>query len=205
MTNDLVTTPTVGAELAAAAIEHGDDHVIKLTESALRQHDRTGDVALLVAGERFRTRTASPQPLPASRSIVRPDNKPVGSSLIVNVDDFELVTAFYRNVLGLQVEKSWTAPAGSGMIFEISPGTTVEFAGPPYAERRDRTPAIGVELMIEVDDAPAWRDRLRVAGVPIERDLIENPWGDRSFGVDDPSGRRVWIFERIGVRRPGSV
>ncbi len=42
--------------LATSAIDHGDDHVIKLTEAALRQYARTNDVVLLTAAERFRHR-----------------------------------------------------------------------------------------------------------------------------------------------------
>lgn len=44
------------AHLAAAAVEHGDEHVIKLTEAAGREHARTGDPTLLVAAERYRRR-----------------------------------------------------------------------------------------------------------------------------------------------------
>jgi hypothetical protein len=44
------------AELVGRAVEHGDEHVIKLTEAALREHARTGDPTLLVAADRFRTR-----------------------------------------------------------------------------------------------------------------------------------------------------
>lgn len=46
------------ARLAGRAVEHGDEHVIKLTEAAEREFDRTGDVALLVAADRFRHRLA---------------------------------------------------------------------------------------------------------------------------------------------------
>jgi hypothetical protein len=42
--------------LAIAAVEHGDEHVIKLTEACLRQFELTGDHALLVAADRFRHR-----------------------------------------------------------------------------------------------------------------------------------------------------
>lgn len=48
-----------GAELAARAIDHGDEHVVKLTEAALREHARTGDATLLVAARRFRERLTS--------------------------------------------------------------------------------------------------------------------------------------------------
>jgi hypothetical protein len=38
------------------AVEHGDEHVIKLTEAVGREYHRTGDTTLLVAADRFRGR-----------------------------------------------------------------------------------------------------------------------------------------------------
>lgn len=43
-------------DLAARAAEHGDEHVIKLTEAALREYQRNGDKTLLVAADRFHGR-----------------------------------------------------------------------------------------------------------------------------------------------------
>jgi len=43
-------------QLAERAVELGDEHVIKLTEAAVRHHARTGDTTLLVAADRFRRR-----------------------------------------------------------------------------------------------------------------------------------------------------
>ncbi|MHA6626654.1 questin oxidase family protein [Pseudonocardia sichuanensis] len=48
------------ARLAARAVEHGDEHVIKLTEAALREFDRSEDPTLLVAAARFRERLPVP-------------------------------------------------------------------------------------------------------------------------------------------------
>lgn len=42
--------------LPEAAVAHGDEHVIKLTEAALREYDLSRDVTLLVAADRFRGR-----------------------------------------------------------------------------------------------------------------------------------------------------
>jgi hypothetical protein len=39
--------------LAERAVEHGDEHVIKLVEASLREHSRTGDPVLLTAADRF--------------------------------------------------------------------------------------------------------------------------------------------------------
>ena len=48
------------ADLADRAAWHGDEHVIKLTEAAVREHARTGDPALLVAARRFADRVERP-------------------------------------------------------------------------------------------------------------------------------------------------
>jgi hypothetical protein len=53
---DAVAAELPAAELIGRAVEHGDEHVIKLTEAALREHARTGDPTLLVAADRFRDR-----------------------------------------------------------------------------------------------------------------------------------------------------
>jgi len=44
---------------------------------------------------------------------------------------------------------------------------------------------------MQVDGVDAWHDQLKVAGVPIARSLVDNPWGDRSFGINDPEGVRL--------------
>jgi hypothetical protein len=44
--------------LDARAVEHGDEHVIKLTEAARREYARTHDTTLLVAADRFRERVS---------------------------------------------------------------------------------------------------------------------------------------------------
>jgi hypothetical protein len=43
------------------AVEHGDEHVIKLTEAALRIHAATADATPLVAAERMRHRLPRPR------------------------------------------------------------------------------------------------------------------------------------------------
>jgi Questin oxidase-like len=48
------------SRLVTLAVEHGDEHVIKLTEAALREHARSGDATLLIAADRFRGRVPSP-------------------------------------------------------------------------------------------------------------------------------------------------
>jgi hypothetical protein len=49
-------TPVQPSELATAALDHGDEHVLKLTEACIRQSGITGDRYLLAAAESFRDR-----------------------------------------------------------------------------------------------------------------------------------------------------
>jgi hypothetical protein len=46
--------------LADRAVWHGDEHVIKLTEAALREHARSHDTTLLIAAHRFAERVERP-------------------------------------------------------------------------------------------------------------------------------------------------
>jgi hypothetical protein len=48
--------PPVAADVASSALEHGDEHVMKLAEACLRQFAVSGDPALLVAAHTFRPR-----------------------------------------------------------------------------------------------------------------------------------------------------
>jgi hypothetical protein len=49
------------AELGPRAVEHGDEHVIKLAEAALREYRISGDPTVLVAADRFRGRIERPE------------------------------------------------------------------------------------------------------------------------------------------------
>ncbi len=61
-------------------------------------------------------------------------------------------------------------------------------ARPEIADRSQRRPVVGVELVLEVDDLEADRARVAAAGWPIEEDGSDRPWGLRDFRVLDPSG-----------------
>ncbi len=51
-----------------------------------------------------------------------------------------------------------------------------------------RWPPTGVEIVLEVDYLHVERDRIRLAGWPIEEDIMRRPWGLQDFRVLDPDG-----------------
>ena len=62
--------------------------------------------------------------------------------------------------------------------------------------RAARVPPAGVELVLEVDDVAAERDRVTAAGWPLAEDLQHRPWGLRDFRILDPAGYYLRITDR---------
>jgi hypothetical protein len=55
-----------------------------------------------------------------------------------------------------------------------------------------------VELVLEVDDVMAERDRVITAGWPLAEDLQDRPWGLTDFRLLDPAGYYLRITGRAG-------
>ena len=76
-----------------------------------------------------------------------------------------------------------------GFLSEVHPSS------PPSA------PAInskaGVFLTLQVSDAKADFDRLKIAGIPIFYELRDEPWGQRRFGIVDPNGMYIDVVQQI--------
>jgi len=61
----------------------------------------------------------------------------------------------------------------------------------------------GVYLTIDVDDVDAEYAKLRSAGVAIEVDLRNEPWGDRHFAVVDPNGIGIDFVKYVDPNAAG--
>jgi catechol 2,3-dioxygenase-like lactoylglutathione lyase family enzyme len=62
----------------------------------------------------------------------------------------------------------------------------------------DRVPCRpeGLFITFQVADAAAAHRRLRDAGLPMHRELCDEPWGQRHFMVLDPNGIKVDVVEQ---------
>jgi predicted enzyme related to lactoylglutathione lyase len=60
----------------------------------------------------------------------------------------------------------------------------------------ERLPPTGTELVLEVDDVAAERDKVVAAGWPLTADLAHRPWGLTDFRVTDPAGYYLRITNR---------
>jgi predicted enzyme related to lactoylglutathione lyase len=111
-------------------------------------------------------------------------------------DDMDETADFYERVLGFVVtddrrtaELPYLGMARDGVRLGAS-----SILGP--GDRGHRLPPTGVEIVLEVDDLAAERDRVLGARWPLAQDLTLQPWGRRDFRLLDPSGYYLRVTER---------
>ena len=97
---------------------------------------------------------------------------------------------FYTRVLGFAVAVDRRADGEAYVALRrgsvhLGAAGQPDTADLPGAQRR---PPIGVELVLEVADVVAERDRVVAAGWPLDDDLQKRHWGLTDFRVLDPDG-----------------
>jgi lactoylglutathione lyase len=110
--------------------------------------------------------------------------------------DLDATVDFYVRVLGFAVLKDQRHDPAA-YVYLGRGGVRVG------ALRRDapdvraaRLPPTGVELVLEVDDISAERDRVVAAGWPLDEDPQLRPWGLTDFRILDPDGYYLRITDR---------
>lgn len=110
--------------------------------------------------------------------------------------DLDVTIGFYQRVLGFQLTDDRRAEdyvslrRGGVQVGAVK-------AMLPNASTARRPPA-GLELVLEVDDVDAERDRVVAAGWPLDDDLRDQSWGLRDFRILDPDGYYLRITNRAG-------
>jgi lactoylglutathione lyase len=110
--------------------------------------------------------------------------------------DLSATVDFYGGILGFSVTKD---QRGDPAAYVALRRGTVRVGAARRAVARvpaERRPPVGVELVLEVDDVAAERDRVLAAGWPLEEDLQHRPWGLKDFRILDPAGYYLRITDR---------
>ena len=109
----------------------------------------------------------------------------LSSRVLVRPADLEKSTAFYRDVLGLA-------------IYRTFPGGTVFFLGQGFLEvsgSSDGGPAGPLELWMQVRDVEVAVKELAARGVSPDREPRLEPWGLWEAWISDPDGVRIVLVE----------
>jgi catechol 2,3-dioxygenase-like lactoylglutathione lyase family enzyme len=121
-------------------------------------------------------------------------------NVIRHTVSFDAMSHFYGEGLGMSPVEEWDRPDSRGVVYAAdgeSSAATIEMLQFGDLCVPGVVP-VNIELVLYVDDARAVQHELRGRGVTIARELKDELWGHRSFGVDDPDGLRIWIIEVIG-------
>lgn len=118
---------------------------------------------------------------------------------VVFVNDLQDTARFYTRTLGLDVlfESDFfllLALPGrdhGAIAFVLEDHPTTPPSGPAV------TPGSSSFLTLQVADAAGAFDEIAAEGVAIEYPLLDEPWGQRRFGVLDPNGLYIDIVEQI--------
>ena len=117
--------------------------------------------------------------------------------------DLDEAVTFYVRVLAFQVDRDERGSRDPYVALVRDQVRLGLARRPDVPDRERRRPPAGVELVLEVDDVHAERDRVLGAGWPLEEDLTSRPWGLTDFRLLDPVGYywRITSTEATGRRR----
>jgi lactoylglutathione lyase len=131
------------------------------------------------------------------------DKSPVRQlRLCVTAADYDQALHFYRDVLGLPEQATYTSPGGRVTILEAGIAT-LELADPVYAEYIDEVEvgsrvAGHVRVAFEVADTPAVTADLAAAGADVIAAPTRTPWDSLNARLAAPAGLQVTIFAELG-------
>lgn len=111
-------------------------------------------------------------------------------------DDLDAVVDFYTRVLRFEITKDQRDLPAAYVALRCGNVLIGALRREATGARAARLPPLGVELVLEVDDVAAERDRVIAAGWPIAEELRDRPWGLTDFRIIDPAGYYLRITDR---------
>lgn len=108
------------------------------------------------------------------------------SHLFLHVTDLVRARAFYVDTLGLALL------VDDGGYVRV--GGSDGFAMGMEAMPPEEVGAVGIEIVVRVDDVDASHSRMRRAGVVFDSEPTDMEWGARHAWLRDPDGYRLSIY-----------
>lgn len=124
--------------------------------------------------------------------------------LVIEVDDFDVALAFYRDVLGLPEQAAFEGDGDARVAILHAGVATLELSNPAQVRMIDRIEADGrpsarIRIAFEVDDAAAKTAELVDAGAELVAAPRETPWRSINSRVHAPAGLEVTLFQELGT------
>lgn len=122
--------------------------------------------------------------------------------LAVTAEDYDRALRFYRDVLGLSEQGSYTSPDGGRVTILEAGRATLELSDPAYAAFIDdvevgRRVAGHVRVAFEVADSGALTATLAAAGATVIAEPTRTPWNSLNSRLDGPAGLQLTLFTEL--------
>jgi uncharacterized glyoxalase superfamily protein PhnB len=121
----------------------------------------------------------------------------------IRVSDMAEALAFYTDKLGFELLRGGPAAehcslslGDAGLMLE----TPASFYSASYnaaIRQRLKTPS-AMALNVEAPDVDALYARIMALGVTVVDPILDRPWGQREFTVEDPGGNWLTFWRRLG-------
>ncbi len=113
--------------------------------------------------------------------------------------DFDRLSAFYRQGLGLEPSQSWPEDQGRALVLDLG-RATLEVFDEKQANTVDqlevgRRISGNVRFALQVPDLDAAIVRLQAHGATFVHPPVTAPWGDRTARFQDPDGMQVTLYQ----------
>lgn len=109
------------------------------------------------------------------------------------VNDLARSLTFYEG-LGFAVEERWETDGKLRGVMLRAGNARLGLSQDDFAKGRDRVKGVGTRVWIEtaqnIDDLAT---AAKAAGVPLDAEPADMPWGGRAFAVTDPDGFKLTI------------
>jgi len=113
-------------------------------------------------------------------------------SAAFTTDKVQITRDFYVNHLDAKV----TFDCGWYVNLEFgNPSSTLQFMSPQQPHHK-LSKSDGLFYNFKVENVDKEHDRLINEGLNVIIPLEDHPWGDRSFGIQDPNGITLYLYEK---------
>lgn len=118
----------------------------------------------------------------------------------LTTSDYERLTKFYCEGLGIEPAAIWNNGPGRGLMLEMG-NAALELFDETQAEIIDQLEAEQrisgrVRFALQVPDLKAAMKRLLDHGATLVHPPVITPWGDYNVRLQDPDGMQITLFQR---------
>ncbi len=140
--------------------------------------------------------TSDKQPIPGGSGMATTPDSPLQAKSIspsFTVDDLQKSIRFFEG-LGFGVEERWEDKGELLGVMLRAGAAHIGLSQDDWKRGRDRKKGVGMRVFVGTDqDIDGLAARAKAAGLTLDTEPHDTPWGSRAFEVTDPSGFKLTI------------